>query len=81
MSYHSLFSPSSMSLDMLEKTFVQRQELLERVFGIFSRVRLGKSTHNILLVGPRGIGKTHFVSLVFKKLLANHEFLKHGRVV
>jgi tetratricopeptide (TPR) repeat protein len=67
----STFSPSTMSAEALENTFVQRHSLLERLVDIFEDSARRKSKHNVLLVGPRGIGKSHVVSLVYQRLKAN----------
>ncbi len=65
----SAFTPSLMSHQELEKVFVQREwlakELVEKI--ILSATTLAK--HYALLVGMRGIGKTHLVALVYHRLL------------
>jgi tetratricopeptide (TPR) repeat protein len=76
--FHSVFTPSSMSLDELSQTLVQRGRLVERLISILGTSKPGASTHNILLIGPRGIGKTHLVSLVYKRLRANESFSRNN---
>lgn len=78
--FHSVFSPSSLTLDVLSKTLVQRQALSDRLINIFENTPASKSTHNVLLIGPRGIGKTHLVSLVYKRLKATDAFNKNQRI-
>jgi tetratricopeptide (TPR) repeat protein len=58
-----------MSAELLEQTFVQREGLAERLTGLFIESALTDSKHHVLLVGPRGIGKSHLVSLVYHRLL------------
>ena len=57
-----------MSPELIEGTFVQRESVAERLVEIFDQSAHGKSKHNVLLVGPRGIGKSHLVSLVYHRL-------------
>lgn len=66
---HSTFSPAAMPAKLLERTFVQREALAERLTDLFVDSALTDSKHNVLLVGPRGIGKSHLVSLVYHRLL------------
>lgn len=77
---HSTFSPAGMSAELLEQTFVQREALAERLTGLFTESALTDSKHHVLVVGPRGIGKSHLVSLVYHRLLDKAE-LKDRLVV
>lgn len=70
---HSTFSPGGMSAELLERTFVQREGLAERLTQLFEESALTDSKHHVLLVGPRGIGKSHLVSLVYHRLLNKAE--------
>ncbi len=70
---HSKFSPSNMSAEQLERTFVQREALADRLTTLFAESALGDSKHHVLLVGPRGVGKSHLVSLVYNRLTARGE--------
>jgi tetratricopeptide (TPR) repeat protein len=64
----SRFTPSLMAPDALESIFVQRGELArDLVAAVRSAVESRRGEH-ILLVGPRGVGKTHLISLVFYRL-------------
>lgn len=65
---HSRFSPASMPRDLLERTFVQREDLAKRLVDLFAESALGESKHRVLLVGPRGVGKSHLVSVVYHRL-------------
>ena len=64
----SRFTPSLMSPEALEAIFVQREDLAQRVVGLVRDSALTEAKHHTLLVGPRGIGKTHLVSLVYHRV-------------
>lgn len=70
---HSIFSPAGMPAELLEKTFVQRERSAERLTQLFVESALTDSKHHVLLVGPRGIGKSHLVSLIYHRLLNKPE--------
>ncbi len=64
----SRFTPSMMSHAALEAVFVQREPLLQE---ILDRIRISAKTATklqTLLVGPRGVGKTHLLSLVYHRV-------------
>ena len=66
------FTPSIMSHETLEAIFVRREMLASR---LMENVRAGtqsRSMRHTLLVGPRGIGKTHLVSLVYHRVRQDH---------
>jgi tetratricopeptide (TPR) repeat protein len=65
----SHFTPSLMSPEALESIFVQREGLAQLVIQRIRDGTSGKPAEHTLLVGPRGIGKTHLVSLVYYRLL------------
>jgi hypothetical protein len=65
-----------MTPDALEAIFVQREDLrnlLERV-GISA---LTRDKYHTLLVGPRGLGKTHLISMIYYRLQALGELKDH----
>jgi Cdc6-like AAA superfamily ATPase len=66
--YLSHFTPSMMNPEALESIFVQRQKLAEHVVETIRDSVLTPAKHYTLLMGPRGIGKTHFVSLVYHRI-------------
>ena len=76
-------TPSQMEPESLEAIFVQRERLAERLVDKIVESAKTKSKHHALLVGPRGIGKTHLVSLVYNRVcnrvLAQEEV--EGRLV
>lgn len=57
-----------MAAEVLEAIFVQRQELAERLVELIENSALTGSKQHTLLIGPRGIGKTHLVSLVYHRV-------------
>jgi len=65
MSYRliSAYTPSNTDPKVLKRIFVQREKLLERIVDRLSASMKSGDKHHILLVGPRGSGKTHLVSL------------------
>jgi len=54
--------------EMLEAIFVQRQELAADTVARVRESVLNGNKHYMLFVGPRGCGKTHFVSLIYHRL-------------
>jgi tetratricopeptide (TPR) repeat protein len=66
----SAFTPSLMSSQELETILVQRQDLAQE---LFEKILLSATTpakHYALLIGMRGMGKTHLVALIYYRLLA-----------
>jgi DNA-binding transcriptional ArsR family regulator/DNA-directed RNA polymerase specialized sigma24 family protein len=64
----SRFTPSIMAPETLEAIFVQREELADRLIGFIEHSAQTDSKQHNLLVGPRGIGKTHLVSIVYHRV-------------
>ena len=64
----SRFTPSLLTHEALEAIFVRREAMAERLVQSIRESATTGNKHFFLLHGPRGIGKTHIVSLV------------HGRV-
>ena len=63
----SRFTPSTMPEDLLERLFVVRQPILEALMKSVKELGQTPSPHHTLLVGPRGAGKTHLISLVYHR--------------
>ena len=63
----SRFTPSTMSAELLERLFVVRQPILEALMKRVKALGRTPSPHHTLLVGPRGAGKTHLISLVYHR--------------
>ena len=75
----SKFTPSLMSKEDLKTIFVQRSALLTHVTeGLLESVSTANK-HHYLFVGPRGIGKTHLMSLLFHNL--DHLMLEHNNFI
>lgn len=71
--YLSHFTPSMMPPETLEAMLVQREPLLTRCLSnVLESLRTG-SRHHTLFVGPRGIGKTHLISLLHHRLSQTKE--------
>jgi tetratricopeptide (TPR) repeat protein len=64
----SRYSPGNLAPDVLERLFVGRSELLKELVAKVSRSVLTKDKHHMLLVGPRGAGKTHVMALLHQRL-------------
>ena len=79
-SFLSRFTPSLMPPEALEGIFVQRHELARQ---ILERIRESVTTrcqHHTLVFGPRGIGKTHLISLLYYRLQGMSELRDHLRL-
>jgi Cdc6-like AAA superfamily ATPase len=63
----STFTPSTMSQATLEGMFVQREQLSQSIVQDLAASVDGTKQY-VMLVGARGMGKTHFVSLVYHRL-------------
>jgi tetratricopeptide (TPR) repeat protein len=67
----SAYTPSNMDPMLLKRIFVQRERLLDRIVLRLSASMTTGDKHHILLVGPRGSGKTHMVTLAVWELQQN----------
>jgi tetratricopeptide (TPR) repeat protein len=75
----SRFTPSLMPPEALEAIFVQRDQLSREVLESVRKGVLSRSGRHTLLIGPRGIGKTHFISLLYYRIKAMEDL--RGRVL
>ena len=64
----SRFTPSRTPAATLEAIFVQRHALADDTVERIRESALTGNKHHILVIGPRGSGKTHFISLVFHRV-------------
>ncbi len=64
----SRFTPSLMPPETLEKIFVQRHNLATDLVEVISESATSENKHFRLLLGMRGIGKTHMVTLVYHRV-------------
>ena len=65
----SRYSPGNMDRESLEVLFVGRHDIMEDVLSRVTESVRGPEKHFVLLVGPRGSGKTHFLALAYYRLL------------
>jgi tetratricopeptide (TPR) repeat protein len=68
--FHFSFTPSLLPSEALEALFVQREDLAERIVELIHESTISDAKHYFLLIGPRGIGKTHMVSLLYHRIKA-----------
>ncbi len=61
--FHPHFSTWLASPDQLERTLVGHQDILRDFLARLRSIEQGGSANHFLLVGPRGIGKTHVICL------------------
>jgi DNA polymerase III delta prime subunit len=66
----SAYTPSNTDPEILEKMFVQRHRLLEKTVAWCEESITTSKKNHLLFVGPRGSGKTHFISMVVNRLRA-----------
>lgn len=62
------YSPENMSEDILRKLFVGREKLLEDLVKEIGNAAKNKTPRFYLVVGPRGIGKSHFLTLLYYEI-------------
>ena len=65
----SRYSPGNMDRESLEALFVGREGVMEDVVSRIADSIRQPQKHYILLIGPRGSGKTHFLSLAYHRIL------------
>jgi tetratricopeptide (TPR) repeat protein len=76
----SRFTPSMMNAEALEQTFVQRRQVLERLERVLEEDAYSKSRHHTLIVGARGTGKTHLLSVLNNRLQTNATLEERVRI-
>ena len=65
----SRYSPGNMNRESLEALFVGRSDVMEDVLSRVITSIQSSEKHFILLIGPRGSGKTHFLALAHHRLM------------
>ena len=65
----SRYSPGNMDRESLEALFVGRDDVMDDVLSRVTTSMRSPEKHYILLVGPRGSGKTHFLALAHHRLM------------
>ena len=68
--HSSRYSPGNMDRESLEAVFVGRDDVMEDVLSRATASIRGPQKHYVLLVGPRGSGKTHLLALAYHRLMA-----------
>lgn len=66
-----LYRPQRTEPEFLEATSVGREPLLQEILERLERWKPGASRQHYLLIGPRGIGKTHLLRLVEHRVETN----------
>lgn len=69
----SRYSPGNMDRESLEAVFVGRDDVMEDVLSRAAASIRGPQRHYVLLVGPRGSGKTHLLALAYHRLMASFD--------
>ncbi len=64
MGFHPRFSPWLADAEHLSRTLVGHHDLIRDFLRSFRRIEAGSPANHALLVGPRGIGKTHILALI-----------------
>ena len=78
----SRYSPGNMDRQSLEALFVGRSDVMEDVLSRVITSMRSQAKHYVLLVGPRGSGKTHFLALAYHLSMDRLEAAKvRGSVV
>jgi len=78
--YHSTFTPSQSDPETLEGLFVAREKLAQRILDGIQESAASANKHQRLLIGPRGIGKTHLVALLHHRVRRDAELDKRLRI-
>ncbi|MBD5770297.1 ArsR/SmtB family transcription factor [Marinomonas colpomeniae] len=71
-----LYTPSILAPETLQAMFVKRDALLTSLYNKHKSSVLENSKHFSLIVGPRGMGKTHLISMLYHKLKQDHVLKK-----
>src|SRR5690349_21110798 len=74
------FTPSRTEPALLEEIFVQRQGLLADIAERVRESALTSNKHQVLLIGPRGIGKTHLIALLHHRITQDRELATKVRI-
>ena len=67
----SRYSPGNMDRESLEAVFAGRDDVMESVLSRMTTSIRSPEKHYVLLVGPRGAGKTHLLALAYHRLIAS----------
>jgi tetratricopeptide (TPR) repeat protein len=78
--YLSPFNPNMMTPETLEAIFVKREALAERLMDIIEESAKTPAKHHALMIGPRGIGKSHLIMLIYHRIKAKPELKDRLRI-
>ncbi len=67
----SRYSPSQTAPELLEVISVGCEPLLQNVLEKIADSATSEATHHVLLYGPRGVGKSHFISVLHHRLVSD----------
>jgi tetratricopeptide (TPR) repeat protein len=69
------FQPDAMDKEMLERLFIgrNRRKLLKELTKEIESAVKNRTPRYYLIIGPRGVGKTHFISLLYHDVMAGIE--------
>ncbi|WP_299489053.1 tetratricopeptide repeat protein [Acaryochloris sp. IP29b_bin.137] len=73
----SRYTPSLLTSETLEALFVQRDKLAKRLVEQIRVSALTNSKQFNLLIGPRGIGKTHLISMLYHRVSQQTDLRDH----
>jgi DNA-binding transcriptional ArsR family regulator len=71
-----LYTPSLLDQTTLEAIFVKREPILRSLLECHKESVSSDTKHFSLFIGPRGIGKTHLLSLFFHRIQADEQLCK-----
>jgi tetratricopeptide (TPR) repeat protein len=74
------FTPSRTDLQLLEEIFVQRHGMLAEIIERVRESALTGNKHQVLLIGPRGIGKTHLITLLHHRITQDPQLAGQVRI-
>lgn len=74
------FTPSLMTPETLEAMFVQREPLAQRLVELIRESACTENKHHTLLIGPRGMGKTHLIALIYHRVRAIEDLRNRLRI-
>lgn len=69
------FTPGIMPPEILEAIFVARQPLLDALVSRAEEAATSANRHHMLIVGPRGSGKTHLLTMAYHRV---QNSIEHG---
>lgn len=73
------YTPGLADPEVLRKTIVGREEQLKTIDRILKSASSGRSLSHALLIGPRGIGKTHLLRIIYHTVKGDIELKPLGR--